>query len=112
MTEIRHGQHILPYRVFDKMRQVKQAAVIDNKHLDAALMMARALQELAPHHRVRNNNEPSRGSGSTSIFGKSEPESAARIDGRRLCKPKLKRLARRLSTADLEARGTAQFVTR
>lgn len=45
--EIRHGDHVLPYRVFDKMRQVNQAAVIDNKHLDAALMMARAFQELA-----------------------------------------------------------------
>jgi hypothetical protein len=110
--EIRHGGDSLPYRVFDKMRQVNQAAVVDNKHLDAALMMARAIQELAPHHRVRNNNEPSRSSGSTSIFAEGKIESADKIDGRRVGRPKLKRLPQRLSGTELEARGTAQFVTR
>ena len=110
--EIRHGEHVLPYRVFDKMRQVNQAAVIDNKHLDAALMMTRAFQELAPHHRSRNNNEPSRPSGSRNIFAQGQSEGAGKVDRRRIGRPKLKKLPRRLSAAELEARGTAQFVTR
>jgi hypothetical protein len=110
--EIRHGEHVLPYRVFDKMRQVNQAAVIDNKHLDAALMMARAFQELAPHHRSRNNNEPSRPSGSRSIFAQGQSEGAGKVDGRRISRPKLTKLPQRLSVAELEARGTVQFVTR
>jgi len=110
--EIRHGDHVLPYSVFDKMRQVNQAAVIDNKHLDAALMMARAFQELAPHHRSRNNNEPSRPSGSRTIFAEGQSEGAGKVDGRRIGRPKLKKLPQRLPAAELEARGTAQFVTR
>ena len=57
--EIRHGDHVLPYRVFDKIRQVNQAAIVENKHLDAALMMAKLMQEqLTPMK--RNNNEPGR----------------------------------------------------
>lgn len=43
--EIRHGDHVLRYRVFDKIRQVNQAAIVENKHLDAALAMARLMQE-------------------------------------------------------------------
>ena len=57
--EIRHGMHALPYRMFDKIRHVNQAAVADNKHLDAALAMAKAMQEMLPA-RKRNNNEPCR----------------------------------------------------
>lgn len=57
--EIRSGDDILPYRVFDKIRQVNQAAIVENKHLDAALAMAQAMQEMLPP-RKRNNNEPSR----------------------------------------------------
>lgn len=57
--EIRHGDDVLPYRVFDKIRQVNQAAIVENKHLDAALAMAQAMQEMLPP-RKRNNNEPSR----------------------------------------------------
>lgn len=55
--EIRHGERVLPYRVFDKMRQVNQAAIVDNKQLGAALAMAQAIQVAAPHHPKRNNNE-------------------------------------------------------
>ena len=40
--EIRHEGEVLPYRVFDKMRRVNQAPVVDNKHLDAALALAHA----------------------------------------------------------------------
>jgi transposase InsO family protein len=57
--EIRHGEHSLPYEMFDKIRQVNQAAVVDNKHLDAAIEMAKLIQEQLPV-RKRNNNEPSR----------------------------------------------------
>ena len=57
--EIRSGGDILPYRVFDKIRQVNQAAILENKHLDAALAMAQAMQEKLPP-RKRNNSEPSR----------------------------------------------------
>ena len=65
--EIRHGEHVLPYRVFDKIRQVNQAAVVDNKHLDAALAIAKAMQEMLPP-RKRNNNEPCRRSQPTHMF--------------------------------------------
>ena len=57
--EIRHGEHSLPYRVFDKIRQVNRAAIVENKPLDAALIMAKLIQEQLPA-RKRNNNEPSR----------------------------------------------------
>ncbi|MFY9350401.1 MAG: ISNCY family transposase [Sphingobium sp.] len=57
--EIRHGEHALPYEMFDKIRQVNQAAIVDNKHLDAALTLAKLIQENLPV-RKRNNNEPSR----------------------------------------------------
>ena len=49
--EIRHGEHSLPYRVFDKMRQVNQAIIVDSKHLDAALEMARRLEAMLPERR-------------------------------------------------------------
>ena len=57
--EIRHGEHALPYRVFDKIRQVNQAAIVENKHLDAALAMAKLMQAQLPV-RKRNANKPSR----------------------------------------------------
>ena len=65
--EIRHEEHALPYRIFDKIRQVNQAAIVENKHLDAALMMATLMQEqlLA---RKRNNNEPCRRSQPHHLF--------------------------------------------
>jgi hypothetical protein len=65
--EIRHGELVLPYRVFDKIRQVNQAAIAENKHLDAALMMAKMIQEQLPP-RKRNNNEPCRRSQSEHMF--------------------------------------------
>ena len=75
--EIRHEEHVLPYRVFDKIRQVNQAAIVENKHLDAALAMAKAMQEMLPP-RKRNNNEPCRRSQGAHIF---PPPAAA---GRRI----------------------------
>lgn len=58
-VEIQHEGHVLPYRVFDKVRRVNQAAIVDNKHLDAALMMAKLLQEQLPLNK-RNATTPSR----------------------------------------------------
>ena len=65
--EIRHGDEVLPYRGFDKIRQVNQAAIVENKHLDAALAMARAIQEMLPPKK-RNNNEPCRRSQGAHMF--------------------------------------------
>ena len=104
--EIQHEGRILPYRVFDKMRQVNQAAVVDNKHLDAALALARQMQATAPHHRQRNNDAPSRRSQASHIFP--EPEGPPKIDRRRSGNAKLKR-GPRLSDAELLARGTLEF---
>ena len=70
--EIRHGMHALPYRMFDKIRQVNQAAIVENKHLDAALAMAKAMQEMLPA-RKRNNNEPCRRSQGSHLFPSPEP---------------------------------------
>jgi len=65
--EIRYGEHVLPYRTFDKIRQVNQAAIVENKHLDAALAMAKMMQEALPP-RKRNNSEPCRRSQPTHMF--------------------------------------------
>jgi len=65
--EIRHGGHSLPYEMFDKIRQVNQAAIVESKHLGAALEMARLIQEQLPA-RKRNNNEPSRRSQPHTLF--------------------------------------------
>lgn len=105
--EIRHGERVLPYRVFDKMRQVNQAAIVDNKQLGAALAMAQAIQAAAPHHPKRNNNEPARSSGSVGVFA--PPSSTAgKIDRRQLCTPKLK-CGPRLSNEELIARGLGEY---
>src|SRR3546814_20312277 len=43
------------------------AAIVENKHLDAALAMAKAMQEMLPP-RKRNNSEPCRRSQPTHMF--------------------------------------------
>jgi hypothetical protein len=105
-VEIQHDGVSLPYRLFDKMRQVNQAAVVDNKHLDAALTLAKQLQAITPHHSQRNNDAPPRRSQSTHLFPEGEP--APKVDRRRLGGAKLKR-GPRLSHAELLARGTLMF---
>ena len=107
-VEIQSDGQVLPYRIFDKMRQVNQAAVVDNKHLDAALALAKQMQAMAPHHRQRNNDAPPRRSQPVHLFP--EPVATETIDGRRSTAPKLKRGAR-LSHAELVARGTLEFVS-
>ncbi|EZP82719.1 putative transposase [Novosphingobium resinovorum] len=70
--EIRHEGTALPYRMFDKIRQVNQAAIVENKHLDAALLMAKLMQEQLPP-RKRNNNEPRRRDQAAHLFCVPEP---------------------------------------
>ncbi|WP_066721605.1 ISNCY family transposase [Sphingomonas pituitosa] len=72
--EVRYGDQALPYRVFDKMRRVNQAEIVENKRLGAALAMAHALQSANPHHRQRNNNAPARSSQSVGVFAPSRHE--------------------------------------
>lgn len=88
--EIRHGEHALPYRMFDKIGQVNQAAIADNKHLDAALAMARAMQELLPP-RKRNNNEPCRRSQGSHLFPSPDPVEEVPVKRKR-GRPPLRRL--------------------
>ena len=71
--EIEHEGHVLPYRQFDKMRQVNQPAIVENKHLDAALMLAKQMQAIMPHHRKRNNDAPARRDQPLHLFPEPEP---------------------------------------
>lgn len=88
--EIRHGDDVLSYRVFDKIRQVNQAAIVENKHLDAALAMAKAMQEMLPP-RKRNNNEPCRRSQGAHLFPAAQPEEGPPVKRKR-GRPPLPRL--------------------
>ena len=106
--EIRHEGNALPFRVFDKMRRVNQAAIVDNKHLDAALAMARLIQEATPHHSKRNNNEPARTAQRAGLFAEATSATGPKVDRRTLCTPKLKR-GPRLSNEELVARGIAEY---
>lgn len=89
--EIRHEEHVLPYRVFDKIRQVNQAAIVENKHLDAALAMAKLMQEQLPP-RKRNNNEPCRRSQGEHMFPPLPPQDEVPIKRKR-GRPPLPRLS-------------------
>src|SRR3546814_11724575 len=91
------------------MRQVNQPAIVENRHLDAALMLARQMQAIMPHHRKRNNDAPARRDQPTHLFP--EHEVTPKIDRRRLGGAKLKS-GPRLSDAELRERGTHKFVTR
>jgi transposase len=55
---IRHEGRDLPYRTFDKLRRIDQAAVVDNKRLGAVLAVIRERQ--AETVRKRNGAAPSR----------------------------------------------------
>jgi len=44
-VSIKHCGNALPYQVFDKLRQVNQGEVVDNKRLGAALAVAKRSQE-------------------------------------------------------------------
>ena len=107
--EIEHEGDVLPYRQFDKMRQVNQPAIVENKHLDAALLLARQMQAIMPHHRKRNNDAPARRDQPMHMFP--EPEPPPNVDQRKLGGSKLKR-GPQLSDAELRERGTLAFVQR
>ncbi|GAM01848.1 ISNCY family transposase [Sphingomonas parapaucimobilis] len=101
--EVRHGEVVLPYRVYDKMQRVNQAEIVENKRLGAALAMAQALQSANPHHRQRNNNAPARSSQSVGVFATPR---VVLDDGRlgnepskRRGRPPLPRVKRQLDTA-------------
>ena len=89
--EIRHGDHVLAYRVFDKIRQVNQAAIVENKHLDAALMMAKLMQEQLPPTK-RNNNEPRRRSQGLHMFAVPDHGAAPSPGKRKRGRPPLRQL--------------------
>ncbi|MGE6696028.1 ISNCY family transposase [Sphingobium limneticum] len=103
--EIQHEGHVLPYRQFDKMRQVNQPAIVENKHLDAALMLAKQMQAIMPHHRKRNNDAPARQAQPSHLFP--EPDGPVKIDRRRIGGT---RRGKPLSLAELQERGTLEFV--
>jgi hypothetical protein len=108
--EIQHEGEVLPYRVFDKMRRVNQAPVVDNKHLDAVLALAHAIQQVQPHHAKRNNNEPAHTAQPAGVFKAPAPASPGpKLDRRKLGNRCLKRGAR-LSNDDLIARGFDEYV--
>jgi len=107
--EIQHDGIALPYRMFDKMRRVNQAPVVDNKHLDAALALAHAIQQAQPHHGKRNNNEPARTAQPAGVFKATLPApSGPKLDRRTLGNSRLKR-GPRLSNEDLVARGLGEY---
>lgn len=89
------------------MRQVNQPATVGNKHLDAALILAKQMQAIMPHHRKRNNVAPARRDQLTHLFP--EPEPPPKIDRRKLGGSKLK-CGLRLSDEALRKRGTLSFV--
>ena len=78
---------------------------------ERALAMARLLQETAPHHRKRNNNEPARTAQTGGMFAASAAPTASKVDRRTLCTPKLKR-GPRLPNTELVARGLAEYAGR
>jgi len=43
-VDIRHGEQVLPYSVFDKNPHISQGAIVENKRLDAVLTVIRAAQ--------------------------------------------------------------------
>lgn len=61
-VSIKHCGKALPYQVFDKLRQVNQAEVVDNKRLGAALALAKRSQEERSEslERTRSNQNFSR----------------------------------------------------
>ncbi len=107
--EIQHGGTSLPYRMFDKMRRVNQAPVVDNKHLDAALALAKTIQQAQPHHGKRNNNEPARTSQAAGVFKATLPApSGPKLDRRTLGNSRLKR-GPCLSNEEMVARGLSEY---
>ncbi len=75
---ISHNGFPLPYRIFDKLRQVDQGAIADNKHLSAALAHIKAKQEAAPGK--RSQCAPRRTSQRNHLFDGAEGRPALAIN--------------------------------
>jgi hypothetical protein len=73
---IGHNGVSLPYRIFDKVRHVDQGAIVDNKHLAAALEYIRRQQTLHPAY--RSEKAPHRRGQENSIFLDNAPLSQKR----------------------------------
>lgn len=71
--EIRHQGRILPYRIFDKLQRVNQAAIVDSKHLDGALAMVREMQAQRPLP-GRSRRGPSRTALPATVFQLPNPD--------------------------------------
>lgn len=76
--EIRHEGTALPYRVFDKLRRVNQAAIVDHKQLGAVLAVAREMQALRGPGK-RNNDEPTRRAQPQHMFPAPVPDDGNRL---------------------------------
>jgi hypothetical protein len=63
---IKHKGRLLPYRTFDKVRQVDQAAIVENKRLGPILALIAEQQKLSPM--TRGGNAPRRRGQGKSIF--------------------------------------------
>lgn len=81
-----------------------------HKHLDAALALAHAIQQVQPHHAKRNNNEPARTAQPGGMFKAPSPvPPGPKLDRRKLGNQRLKR-GPRLSNDELVARGLGEYV--
>lgn len=78
---ISHNGLPLAYSTFDKVRQVDQGAIVDNKRLSAVLSLVRAEQQQRPIH--RSERGPRRRSQENSIFGIGDSISVKRRQRRR-----------------------------
>jgi len=65
--EVTHDGIALPYRTFDKLRSVHRTAVIENKRLDAALLMVAEMQE--GRELKRSQHAPRRTGQTDHMFG-------------------------------------------
>ena len=68
---ISHNGLPLAYTIFDKVRQVNQGAIVDNKRLSSVLTMIRQEQEARPMH--RSEAAPRRRSQENSLFRSGAP---------------------------------------
>ena len=94
-----------PDGTVEMMPRINQPAVVDNKHLDAALALARTIQQAQPHHAKRNNNEPARTAQPAGVFkAPSSAPSGQKLDRRTLGNSRLK-CGPSLSNEELVARG-------
>ena len=88
---ISHKGVPLPYSIFDKVRQVDQAAIVDNKRLSAVLMHIQQQQALRPLY--RSEKGPRRSMQENSLFN-----AGGRIADKRKSRPRRRRLDESVAT--------------